>query len=73
MATVAELQDELDQAREIIAALSDPKPKHQHVDPKNGHVWFCSSPYCEPPYEAVKGGGPQTVAAKAETRGERVT
>lgn len=73
MPTAQELQTIIEQQAELIANLQDPSPKHAHRDPKSGVTWFCKSPYCEPPYDAVKGGGPQTAAARAETRGERIT
>jgi len=77
MATQNELQDLIDQQAELIAGLRDPRPKHEHVCPKGDHIWLCASPYCEPPYGALcakhGGGGPVTVAAKNDIRGDRVT
>lgn len=73
MATVAELEAQVAALTELVQQLQDTSPKHQHFDPKTNVPWLCSSPYCEPPYTAEKGKGPQTTAARNETRGERIT
>jgi hypothetical protein len=45
------LQAMLEQALGALAILDSGKPAHRHAC-SSGHVWYCSSPYCEPPFDA---------------------
>jgi hypothetical protein len=67
------LQAMLQEALGALAILDAGRPAHRHTC-ADGHQWYCTSPYCEPPFAAdcpAHGGEPVPYVTAVGTPVER--